>query len=72
VYNSPVNRRYRKGEVARSTFMLSLVLDQAGQRDAAGARRKDAELARKDILKEKYQPATGLESYDRLVSLWQL
>jgi len=52
--------------------MLSLAYDCDGQREPAEKSRVEAEQARKDILKEKFQPSTGIESYDRLVSVWQL
>jgi hypothetical protein len=72
VYKSPANREYRTAEVARTTFMLSLAYENKGDVKLAREFRDVAEKTRKEILKDNYHPPVGLESYNSLVSLWQL
>jgi hypothetical protein len=72
VYQNTVNREHRQAEVARTHFKLSLIFDKQGKEDEAGLARQRAEEIRKDIMKTNFYPSQGLESYDSLVSHWQL
>jgi hypothetical protein len=70
IYCSPINKEYRKGEMARTNYKLSLVLKLDLQFDEAETKNTEAEKLRKEYLKEDWRPATGEESYDSLVNLW--
>ncbi|KAK2741130.1 hypothetical protein FQN57_005731 [Myotisia sp. PD_48] len=57
------------GEIARTTYKMSLVLQELGDNKEAKACLQTAESIRQEILGDKYYTATGEESYNELVSI---
>ncbi|KFY01636.1 hypothetical protein V490_00828 [Pseudogymnoascus sp. VKM F-3557] len=75
IYKSPVNRDYRRGEMARTNYKLSLCHEANRNYDEAREAKMRAEELRKEICKEnsmEFHAATGEDSYDKLVNIWTL
>ncbi|KAF3286803.1 hypothetical protein TWF970_008642 [Orbilia oligospora] len=72
VYQIGSDATYRNGEIARTTFKLSLVLAKMDREQQAAAEdeRKTAEVFRKKSMGMKYFPSDEESEYDNLVSLW--
>ncbi|EED22769.1 hypothetical protein TSTA_062560 [Talaromyces stipitatus ATCC 10500] len=72
IFQNASNREYRHAEIARAHYKLSLLFQKKGKNEQAEIALSRAEKIRKTILGDKFHSATGLESYDDLVSHWQL
>ncbi|KAF3211181.1 hypothetical protein TWF106_010319 [Orbilia oligospora] len=70
VYQLGSDATYRSGEIARTTFKLSLVLAKMGRTQKAEDERKTAEVFRQKSMGRKYFPSDEESEYDHLVSLW--
>ncbi|KAF3193139.1 hypothetical protein TWF225_010984 [Orbilia oligospora] len=70
VYQLGSDATYRSGEIARTTFKLSLVLAKMGRTQQAEDERKTAEVFRQKSMGRKYFPSDEESAYDHLVSLW--
>lgn len=70
VYESGFDRKFRDGEVARSSFKLAEVLEELGEHEEAAKYRTQADGLRKTLTGIAYTPNPGENDYDELVSLW--
>jgi hypothetical protein len=69
-YQSGSDVVYRNGEIARTSYYLSVVLQKQGNEEESKTFFQDAEKLRKEILGDGYFDSTDEEAYDQLVSLW--
>jgi hypothetical protein len=70
VYESGSDRRFRDGEVARSSFKLAEVLGELGEVDEAGKYREKAQRLRQQLLGSTCSPVAVERDFDLLVSPW--